>query len=513
MVDTGKEATVQELRSTGVQPSSSKASKSQQQMISSASAVTSGPCPNTEAASDDNKQEALTSGSNSDQGAPSDRVPGQITKRPHFEYVIGLHFGSTWSAVAFSKISRFCDDGKIYLIRDWPGRNDYEYYRVLTALYYKRTEHGHLECASWGYSARSEYNSLDHCYGRQRGGRGLYLTKIQALLNDPDLARSIPAPLMATGIITDYLKLIGEHALSAVRNVVGDAVFSKDSVLWCVPVPSSWDENAKQQIRACMVNAGLVSAEAGGIEAVKVVLEPECASFYCYYNGRFKDVPLNAKDKILLTDLSNGIVETVVQELVDGRLQNYQVKELTKCSNGLCGETCLDESFLRFLSKRIPCLDEFLRNDYPSYKTRLLEDWEEIKYAFGQEKMFDTVVNIDLHPTLAAKWEAYETERGNTLDDPCLDNVELTKQDLKSIFDPVVDKILELIDAQLAQVPDVKAMFIVGGFASSPYLMKRIQTYFGGRVPNIVCPSNPNTTIVQGAVSLLCHRLSELKKD
>jgi hypothetical protein len=437
MVDTGKEATVQELRSTGVQPSSSKASKSQQQMISSASAVTSGPCPNTEAASDDNKQEALTSGSNSDQGAPSDRVPGQITKRPHFEYVIGLHFGSTWSAVAFSKISRFCDDGKIYLIRDWPGRNDYEYYRVLTALYYKRTEHGHLECASWGYSARSEYNSLDHCYGRQRGGRGLYLTKIQALLNDPDLARSIPAPLMATGIITDYLKLIGEHALSAVRNVVGDAVFSKDSVLWCVPVPSSWDENAKQQIRACMVNAGLVSAEAGGIEAVKVVLEPEAASFFCYYIGRFKDVPLNAKEKILLTDLSNGIVETVVQELVDGRLQNYQVKELTTC----------------------------------------------------------------------IKWKAYETERGNTLDDPS--KVGLTEQDLKSIFDPVVDKILELIDAQLAQVPDIKAMFVVGGFAGSPYLMKRIQAHF----PDIVYPPNPNTAIVQGAVSLLCHRLSELKKD
>jgi hypothetical protein len=437
MVDTGKEATVQELRSTGVQPSSSKASKSQQQMISSASAVTSGPSPNTEAASDDNKQEASTSGFNSDQGAPSDRVPGQITKRPHFEYVIGLHFGSTWSAVAFSKISRFCDDGKIYLIRDWPGRNDYEYYRVLTALYYKRTEHGHLECASWGYSARSEYNSLDHCYGRQRGGRGLYLTKIQALLNDADWARSIPAPLMATGIITDYLKLIGEHALSAVRNVVGDAVFSKDSVLWCVPVPSSWDENAKQQIRACMVNAGLVSAEAGGIEAVKVVLEPEAASFFCYYIGRFKDVPLNAKEKILLTDLSNGIVETVVQELVDGRLQNYQVKELTKC----------------------------------------------------------------------IKWKAYETERGNTLDDPS--KVGLTEQDLKSIFDPVVDKILELIDAQLAQVPDIKAMFVVGGFAGSPYLMKRIQAHF----PDIVYPPNPNTAIVRGAVSLLCHRLSELKKD
>jgi hypothetical protein len=148
---------------------------------------------------------------------------------------------------------------KIYVIFDWPGIGDEvkPYFKTLTALYYKRTEHGHLACASWGYSARSKYNIMDHRHGPQRGGRGLYLTKIQALLNDPGLARSIPAPLMATGIITDYLKLIGEHALSLVQNVVGDtvfnkdAVFSKDSVLWCVTVPSSWDENAKQQMRAC----------------------------------------------------------------------------------------------------------------------------------------------------------------------------------------------------------------------------------------------------------------------
>jgi hypothetical protein len=53
---------------------------------------------------------------------------------------------------------------------------------------------------------------------------------------------------------------------------------------------------------------------------------------------------------------------------------------------------------------------------------------------------------------LAEKWEAYEIERGNELDDFSV--VEVMEQDLKSIFDPVVDEILELIVAQLIQVPD-----------------------------------------------------------
>lgn len=98
------------------------------------------------------------------------------------------------------------------------------------------------------------------------------------------------------------------------------------------------------------------------------------------------------------------------------------------------------------------------------------------------------------------KWEAYETERGNELDDSSV--VELTEQDLKAIFDPVVDEILELIAAQLTQVPDIKVMFVVGGFAGSPYLMRRIRARFSNEVAHIVSPPAPGSAIVQGAVSL-----------
>jgi hypothetical protein len=415
-------------------------------------------------------------------------------RKPRIDWVIGLDFGTTYSGFAYARVS---DDPDIHVYYDWPRKgNEKPYCKTLTGLYYKRTEPGHLDCASWGYSARSEY--MDH---RHPSGQGMYLTKFKLLLkkdlNDPNLARSIPAPLTATGIITDYLRLIGEHALSVVRNHVGDAVFSRDSVQWCVTVPSIWDENSKQQMKACMVNAGLV----GEIEAVKVVLEPEAASFHCHQILREdrKDVSLNTKDKILVADVGGGTVDIVVQELV-GNSQNYQVKELTESSGGLCGGTFIDESFLRFFSKRVPCLDEFLKV-YPSYKTRLLKDWEEIKCAFGHEMMSDgDTKDIVLHNKLAAKWEAYETERGNELDDSSV--VELTEQDLKAIFDPVVDEILELIAAQLTQVPDIKVMFVVGGFAGSPYLMRRIRARFSSEVAHIVSPPAPGSAIVQGAVSL-----------
>ena len=452
------------------------------------------------------KQSAPTSGYNSNIEEVSDVISGAFVKdnrtRPRVDWVIGLDFGTTYSGFAYARVS---DDPDIHVYYDWPRKgNEKPYCKTLTGLYYKRTEPDLLECASWGYSARSEY--IDHRHGAQPGVQGLYLTKFKLLLhkdlNDQDLARSIPAPLTATGIITDYLKRIGEQALQVVRNHVGDAVFSKDSVQWCVTVPSIWDENAKQQMKSCMVNAGLVSADAGGIEAVKVVLEPEAASFHCHriLREERKDLSLNAQDKILVADLGGGTVDIVVQELVgDGR--SYQVKELTESSGGLCGGTFVDESFMRFLSKKIGCLDEFLRKDYPSYETRLLMDWEEIKCDFGYEMMLNgDTKDIVLHNKLAAKWEAYETERGNVIEDSSV--VELTEEDLKSIFDPVVDDVLRLIEAQLTQVPDIKVMFVVGGFAGSPYLMQRIRARFSGEVTHIVSPPGPGSAIVQGAVSL-----------
>lgn len=107
----------------------------------------------------------------------------------------------------------------------------------------------------------------------------------------------------------------------------------------------------------------------------------------------------------------------------------------------------MDDSFIRFLSIKIGCLDELLTKDDPSYKTRLRQDWEEIKYAFGHKMMSNgDSKEINLHPRLAVKWEEYKKERGNALDNSSV--VELTEQDLKLIFDPVVDEILKLIKAR-----------------------------------------------------------------
>jgi len=240
---------------------------------------------------------------------------------PPVKWVIGFDFGTTFSGFAYAKAS---GPEEISVYYDWPSRTgEKPYCKTLTGLYYKKIGDGSkLQCASWGHMARSDFMT------RKGGPNGYYLSKFKLLLkkdlNDPALEASIPAPLTVHSVIIDYLRFIGELAMSVIQSHEGEKNFNRDSVQWCVTVPSIWDENAKQQMKACMVNAGLVGA--GGIDAVKVVLEPEAASFHCHQILRqeHKEVSLRAKDKILVADVGGGTVDIVVQELI-GTGQNYQV--------------------------------------------------------------------------------------------------------------------------------------------------------------------------------------------
>lgn len=55
----------------------------------------------------------------------------------------------------------------------------------------------------------------------------------------------------------------------------------------------------------------------------------------------------------------------------------------------------------------------------------------------------------------------------------------LSYEDMKNLFDPVVGKIMSLVNNQVAQVekrnePCIETMVLVGGFGSSPYLREKL---------------------------------------
>jgi hypothetical protein len=178
-----------------------------------------------------------------------------------------------------------------------------------------------------------------------------------------------------------------------------------------------------------------------------------------------------------------------------------QLKEVVRSTGELCGGSFVDERFLEHMSNRIGCPPEFLKEN-PVMELSMRRWWGETKSTFNGT----TSATYPVPGKLCRAWEGYDRRRDYK---PCLavdcrDEVELTVPDLCQIFDPVVDDIVRLIAAALEEVRrKVKVIMAVGGFAASPYLMKRLRDEF--TIPGhreVVSPPDPGSAVCQGAVIL-----------
>jgi Ethanolamine utilization protein EutJ (predicted chaperonin) len=79
-------------------------------------------------------------------------------------------------------------------------------------------------------------------------------------------------------------------------------------------------------------------------------------------------------------------------------------------------------------------------------------------------------------------------------------SIELKFDDVKKMFDPEIEKIIELINKHLDENNnDVSAMLFVGGFSESKYLQGIVNQKFKDRLQDkIYFPEHPVTAIVEG---------------
>jgi hypothetical protein len=78
--------------------------------------------------------------------------------------------------------------------------------------------------------------------------------------------------------------------------------------------------------------------------------------------------------------------------------------------------------------------------------------------------------------------------------------IELKFEDVKGMFDSVINQILDLISEHLDENnEEVSAMLLVGGFSENKYLQEKVKEKFNNRLKNkISFPERPITAIVEG---------------
>ncbi|OCH88943.1 actin-like ATPase domain-containing protein [Obba rivulosa] len=395
---------------------------------------------------------------------------------------ISIDFGTTFSGVAYGS-SRIAG-GSVQQILNWPG--SFETFRKIpTCLLYDETG----QVLAWGIEAKNAgpMPGVIKCEWFK-----LFLEP-HALRDDGAIDPRLPAlPPGKTAIhlITDFLSHLWNYAKQQITREI-NAVADLDTADVWLTVPAAWDAMGCQMMRDAAISAGLVrSARAGDHEwreRLRIISEPEAAAVHC---ARLTEVhKLKPNQNFMICDAGGGTVDLAVYKII-GMLSNLEIAEMCARSGANCGSLFLDLRFKELISTLLA--DHPVHLDAASLANFMENFSETDKLTYmgehDDDKMFHfTCFNVE------------------DPDDPSvgLINGEVAIPGMllrREVFDPVVNEVLELIEAQTRKIDQkLDALLLVGGFSGSEYLFRRVQERFASRIKVIARPSDCDTATVRGA--------------
>ncbi|KAI7896855.1 uncharacterized protein EV154DRAFT_491018 [Mucor mucedo] len=401
--------------------------------------------------------------------------------KKHYEIVVGIDFGTTYSGVAYARVGEM-ESGRALVsnIDKWPG---------ITAYSQTPTRSAYLngKLSKWGgFGTVSKATKTISLFK-------LHLDETKTHPNS-----ILPYGLELEQVISDYLRSIYEHTCTLLKGRFGKTL-DTSKLRFCLTVPAVWTEKAKNIMRDAVIRAGIISKE-DPQDRLLLVGEPEAAALYC--ETFLDEYNLKPGQNFLICDAGGGTVDLVVYRIsVDKNGKNSLMEEVAG-DGAICGSTALDANFRRFVSENMQLFfkDEDALTDKeldaivkvftdetksqvchpsnPDYDEDFLivtlpDRFGEIEYVVEKDKLFFTDSQLLIHPEIM----------------------------LSEIFDPVIDQVLSLIDTQLDRIDrTLDAIFLVGGFGQSTYLLHKITDKFTDDVALICAPARGEMAIVRGAV-------------
>lgn len=181
----------------------------------------------------------------------------------------------------------------------------------------------------------------------------------------------------------------------------------------------------------------------------------------------------------MVVDCGGGTVDLTVRKL----LSTDRIGETTERSGDFCGGTYVDDEFLKYLGNVVgkSAMNMLKEKNYGQINYMMQQFCSQVKIPFtGEKSDFETIEwDID-RKCPALKKYVTGSERDQLSEDDWV--IDLNFRTVKSFFDPVINKILGLIEQQLEKCSNCSVMFLVGGFSESRYLQNRIKQKFGHNI-------------------------------
>ncbi|KAG0204417.1 hypothetical protein BGX28_003633 [Mortierella sp. GBA30] len=363
--------------------------------------------------------------------------------------VVGIDFGNTFTGVSYAHQG----DGEMIDVVKWP-RHLNAYAKVPTVSLYKTNENKAF--VDWGSSALATYK-------RSKTDRVL-IRDYKLLLFDQGARGRLENGLHLTDVLTQYLQSIHRHLMEEVNK---SQVLAAESVPihYCITVPQAWTLPTRELILRCYVEAGII-LQTPALN-MTVITEAEAAATYCREKcEEFES--LKDGDIFMICD-AGGLTTNVTVFRVDDGLGVRQFVRMSSSHAEDCGSVMLDRKFRELILSRLQGLDMDAKPQRQKAFETLLEGFREIKSQFdGNSK--DEIKHIsvpmgldvkDLDPTPAWLEDEYMALSGQEL--------------CELVFDPVVEMVQNLIDAQSKVHPVCAGLFMVGGFGANKYLLHKLE--------------------------------------
>ncbi|MEW5303225.1 MAG: hypothetical protein WDW36_005934 [Sanguina aurantia] len=386
--------------------------------------------------------------------------------------VVGLDFGTHGTGFAYS-VATSARSGagsspRILECCAYPDHPFPGYPKTLTALLYRGRR-----ATDFGYTAQRKWNELSPTQRMDGSHHFVTGAAFKLGLNDAVAApEALPAGISAVSAASDFLSLLRRfvvaHLGAAVASLLGMALTS-DMIQWCITVPAQWSDAAKASVRSAAVRSGIILTPSS--ELLTLCLEPEAAALHA---AAMRTLQIQQGDLFMVVDAGGGTVDITVHE-VETRAGEQVLAESICAQGAYAGSTFVDSAFESFYRQQVGA------EAFDTWKLSAASSYQSVKASFEAQAQPGALCG----------------------------RLTLRHEDVESFFDAAVPRITELAVAQLARIPQragrrCNKVLLVGGFASSKYLERKLKAALQGRVGSVIVPAKPHAAVLSGAVICGC---------
>ncbi|RPB02320.1 hypothetical protein L873DRAFT_1841843 [Choiromyces venosus 120613-1] len=354
--------------------------------------------------------------------------------------VVAIDFGTTFSGAAFAYIDA---PRQREVISSWLSGGNLTTDKVLSEICYD-------EKAPNGYRWGLNINPQDerHRWFKLKLGPS-QATKAPIIAEDTlsgGEIKQIDSDVDPITCATDFLTALRKHIMETLLTRYGGEFMEGTLIEYILTVPAVWPDKARDTTVECAKRAGMDSSY-----AISCVSEPEAAAIYCLFSMGHGRLRVGAN--YVVCDAGGGTVDLITYIVT--KTAPLKVQESAVGDGGTCGSIYLNRRFELFLTEKLG--GRAMERLRPRINAAVMKEFEDfIKRDFCDLPTQDEYT-ISVPGVRDTQWNGVQDEV-----------LTITRGELREIFEPIVQAILELVHKQLKAVEKqngvVAAVLLVGGF-------------------------------------------------